>query len=400
MKICMLTTSFPRFKGDYAGNFIYELAKNLVRRGVEVSVVAPHHHETKGYEMMDGIKVHRFQYFYPKKFQRIAYDGGIPSKLKGSLVAKLQLPFFLISFFIKSLDVARSCDIIHGFWAIPGGVISGIISQLLNKPNVITMYGSGMRIGARYQLLSKIIIYFLNSADYVTSDMEEMFNIAKEFGFDNKNSEIIITGVDTDIFKPSNNSENKERKIVLMVGSFRKIKGHDFVVRCIPRVLKECPNTQFIFTSDGPQLEDIKKRVEKLNVSENVVFTGIIPRDELIRLYKKADVFLLASPHQNASDTSLYEAFSAGKAVVATDVGEIRNVAADGENILLAPYGDIEAYSNQIVRILKDDHLKEKLGLNARKLVLKKYSIDAAVNSYLTIYRKLLSKWHCKKNEP
>ena len=58
----MLTTSFPCYDGDMAGIFIYEQAKKMVEKGMDVSVVAPHDFETKGYEIREGIKIHRFQY--------------------------------------------------------------------------------------------------------------------------------------------------------------------------------------------------------------------------------------------------------------------------------------------------------------------------------------------------
>lgn len=51
MSVCVLTTSFPRYKGDLSENFVYELAKNIVKKGVEVSEVTPDDYETKSYEV-------------------------------------------------------------------------------------------------------------------------------------------------------------------------------------------------------------------------------------------------------------------------------------------------------------------------------------------------------------
>ncbi|MCK4492400.1 MAG: glycosyltransferase, partial [Candidatus Altiarchaeales archaeon] len=81
LRVCILTTSFPRYEGDLSGQFVYALSRNLVERGVDVSVVAPHDYETRGYEVMGGVEVYRFRYMFPRRLQKIAYHGGISSNI-------------------------------------------------------------------------------------------------------------------------------------------------------------------------------------------------------------------------------------------------------------------------------------------------------------------------------
>ena len=66
MKVLMLTTSFPLYPGHPAGIFVYEQARHLCRAGVNVDVMAPLHPEGKSYEVMEGVSVRRFPYFWPK----------------------------------------------------------------------------------------------------------------------------------------------------------------------------------------------------------------------------------------------------------------------------------------------------------------------------------------------
>ena len=83
MKICMLTTSFPKYEGDIAGKFIFELAKELSKNNT-ISIVAPMDSNSSKYELMGNIKVHRFSYMLPKRWQKIAYREGIIPNLKNN----------------------------------------------------------------------------------------------------------------------------------------------------------------------------------------------------------------------------------------------------------------------------------------------------------------------------
>ena len=91
----MLTTSFPAYKEHFQSPFIYELAKNLANKA-DVHVVCPYYHLSRSKEEVWGkVKIHRFQYL-PSKFQNLLSEGGIPSNLKKSLIAKIQFPLFLL----------------------------------------------------------------------------------------------------------------------------------------------------------------------------------------------------------------------------------------------------------------------------------------------------------------
>ena len=93
--VLFVTTSFPRFPGDFAGSFIYRFARYLVEDGVPVTVLAPAAAAYPIQETMSGIYVRRFTYFWPPQRQRLAYDGGgILANMRLSWLARLQVPLF------------------------------------------------------------------------------------------------------------------------------------------------------------------------------------------------------------------------------------------------------------------------------------------------------------------
>ena len=84
MKILFLTTSYPRFgknQREFAMN-IHNLAKEISRKGNEVTVVAPNDNNTLGYKKVNNVVIDRFSYWFPKQSQRVSYGDGIPDNLK------------------------------------------------------------------------------------------------------------------------------------------------------------------------------------------------------------------------------------------------------------------------------------------------------------------------------
>ena len=95
MKVCVVTTSYPRYEGDFAGAFLLHICQELEKLGVEVTVVAPNDTQSKRYERHGNVTIRRFNYFF-KSYQKIAYGyGGIPVNLKSNPWLVFLLPFFL-----------------------------------------------------------------------------------------------------------------------------------------------------------------------------------------------------------------------------------------------------------------------------------------------------------------
>ena len=75
--VLFVTTSFPRFRGDFACSFVFRFAKYLANDGMQVTVLAPGTAEYPSTDGMEGDQIYRFPYFYPTKLQCLAYAGGM-----------------------------------------------------------------------------------------------------------------------------------------------------------------------------------------------------------------------------------------------------------------------------------------------------------------------------------
>ncbi|MFA6107768.1 MAG: glycosyltransferase, partial [Candidatus Latescibacterota bacterium] len=145
MRVCMLTTGFPRFRGDLFGAFVLELARELVCQGVTVEVVAPHQAGLPTRELLDGVEVRRFRYLVPAGWQRVAYGGGIPTNLQASALVRCQVPLFMAGFTLAARRAAARADLVHCHWTASG--IAGIGAVLgRRRPLVLTVRGSDLHL--------------------------------------------------------------------------------------------------------------------------------------------------------------------------------------------------------------------------------------------------------------
>src|SRR3989344_4202667 len=113
MKICFLSTSFPRFKDDWVLPSLDVEARELSKcKGNDVIVISSAGTDTKKFELRGKIKIYRFSYFI-KKYQTLTYTGGLSTSFKEGIMSKLKSIPFMCSFMLNTLKYGRKCDIKH-----------------------------------------------------------------------------------------------------------------------------------------------------------------------------------------------------------------------------------------------------------------------------------------------
>jgi glycosyltransferase involved in cell wall biosynthesis len=176
----------------------------------------------------------------------------------------------------------------------------------------------------------------------------------------NKDAKITVTGVgvDQNIFYPrkSRMIDSRGRHVVMAIIRNAKFKGGDIALKTLNIINKEMP-IHAIFVSEGRAIE----RFFKENKPEftYTIFRGV-DDETLAKLYSSADVFIFTSYKESFGLPPL-EAMASGTPVVTTDCGGIRDYVIDGYNALLVRPGDPNAVAEAVLKILKDDKLREKL---------------------------------------
>ena len=116
----------------------------------------------------------------------------------------------------------------------------------------------------------------------------------------------------------------------------------------------------------GKPNRHIMSLVNTLGLKNNLEFTGSLHGKELDECYAAARVFLLTSFWEGLPMVAV-ESMNSGVPVVATDVGDIRDLVEDGKNGYLTEAGDTDAAANAVLRLLNDDKLYRRMSANAYK---------------------------------
>ena len=402
MKVCMLTTSFPRFKRDSAGIFIYNLAAGLAKKGVEVSVIAPGDRKAKHFEYRNNIHIYRFPYYFPPKYQQLGYRDGILNNLRNSRLAVAQTPFFMLAEFLYLLYILkkRKIDLIHAHWSLPQGLLGIIAKYTLKVPCVTSLHGSDV-FGLGHPIFRSLNKLTIVHSDVLTANSRATAAMARNIS-GRENAKLIPMGVNPDQFQKTTQIVNLRKKldlngeVILSVGRLIDLKGTDYLIKALVKVFSAFPRAKAIIIGSGPRKNHLRKLTQDLHLSENIIFIDKVSQADLVKYYSLADVFVLPSIINQAGETEgfgvvLLEAMACGLAVIGSNVGGIPDIIADEETGLIAQQKDPLHLGNQIVRLLSDMQLREKLARKAQRLIRAKFSWEVIADRFIEIYKDTLS---------
>lgn len=206
--------------------------------------------------------------------------------------------------------------------------------------------------------------------------------------------------VDTRRFRPRGKSQSvlrqykleNDQKVVGMVGNLNPIKGHLFFVQAAAMVQKKMPGVKFLivggFLGNRSGYEKaVLDEIEKLGLKDDCIFTGFI--DNVAETMSVMDVFVLSSVTE-ACPIVLLEAVALEIPSVATDVGGVPEIIADGETGFIVPAKDSSGIADRIHEFLQmDEGRKKAMTGMGRAHVVEQFDLEKCVERHATIYEEL-----------
>ena len=196
---------------------------------------------------------------------------------------------------------------------------------------------------------------------------------------------LLFTPVDTERFRPCPPDGSLAEElgirgrgpVILMAARLAPVKGHGILLRALAGVRKEFPGAVLLlpghFWQDQP--EALHREIAALGLKDSVIVTG--HRTDIPRFISLAAVCVISSLGSEENSRALSEYMAMAKPVVATRVGVIPELVADGVNGLLVPPGDPAALAEAIGKILREPVFARRLGEEGRKLAREKLSLEA-----------------------
>lgn len=404
-KVLVLTSTFPRWKKDSTPPFVYHCCLS-VQPNYGVTVLAPHHHQARFSEKKAGLRIIRFPYFFPFRWQKLCYEGGILPNLKKSLLAKIQVPFFLAAefFFSLRLVLKNKPDLIHAHWTIPQGIIALLLKEITQTPIVVTAHAAD--VFTKNRIFRKLNNLVLKRANYLTATSQATKKTLIGSNRSFKNLAIVSMGVDENKFKPPKPGLTKKIKkrlkltdssLILYVGRLAEKKGLTYLIQAMPLILKKQPQARLIIIGYGPQEKKLKNLALLTKVANKVSFLGKIPNTQLPQYYQAADIFVLPSIREKRGDVEglpvvLLEAMASEKAVVTCQVGGINDLVVNLKNGLLVKERSPSQLATAVIKLLKNPKLRKRLGKRARFTILTRFSWKIIGQKFKNIYHQTLTQ--------
>ena len=230
-----------------------------------------------------------------------------------------------------------------------------------------------------------------NNLDIIAcgSNVKDVF--AKNYNIDKENITVINNAI------KENNDKNasvnlddfdiKSYKKIAYIGRLSEEKGVNDLLEAIHILFKKFKNVCLIIVGEGPQEEELKKKVKELKIEKNVIFLGY--QDRIQSIIQQVDLVVLPSYTEGLPLTPI-EAFSCGKPVVATSTEGSMEIIEDNINGFLVPIGNIEILADKIQMILQDKTLYNKMCIEAKKSYNQKYNFSVFKKKVLLYYRAIV----------
>lgn len=400
LKIAFPISSYlPTIGGAQVG--IHNIAIRLIKKGHNPIVIAP-------YEDYCKLKV----------LKKLPYKVvGFPPKMF-SLTARLpKLGLLILKLYLRLLQQLFAFNLWHCTVGYPIGVAltQYALSSKKRIPYLIRCTGDeiqkqrdsgyGMRLNAS---LDKIISEWLPCAERLVAITETVATEYKKLGIKEDRIVRIPNGVEIERFNKKVNTA-KVRKlydispdtyILLCVGRNHPKKGFKYLIETIPYLLRTGID-KLVVVFVGAKMEPLRDAISDKGLERYVRFidpflfsessNGLpeMPSDELIDLYKTADVFVFPSLIETFGIV-LIEAMAAGLPIVTTNAPGCSDLVKDRFNGLLAETCNPVDLSEKIITILKGDSLRHKIIENGREFA-KQFDWDIITNQYLDQYQKLIN---------
>lgn len=391
MRIAMFTNNYKPYIGGVPVS-IEHLADSLRQLGHTVYVFAPSY---------EGQQEEAYVIRYPSFPVKIA-GAPVPNILTGLFVKK-----------VRELDI----DIIHVHHPAIVGNVALHIRKKLGIPVVFTYhtryeeylhYIAGLeKIEQHTGVLERYLHHFCGNCDLLIAPTPGIRTYLYEKAIETP-VEVMPTGIPMESFCPDKRKTEEIRGRYLgeadylfcTVSRLAKEKNLEFQLAglaCLKRMLKKQGKTfRHLMIGDGPDRENIERRIRALGLTGEVRLIGNVENREIKNYQAASDLFLFTSKSETQGIV-LLEAMAVGNPVIAVDASGVRDIVVDGENGYLTDEDDCK-WAGRIAALLSDETLRKKMGQAAGRTA-EEYSEETVAERAEQYYRRAAAMAHAAGEE-
>jgi glycosyltransferase involved in cell wall biosynthesis len=378
VRVVFVTHNYPRFPGDLSGGFLATLATALVRRGVEVRVVAPSDEGKGGSDEIDGVPVRRVRYA-PARLETIAYHGSMKAALRRPGGWRALAGLWRALRRGAREELAQGADLVHAHWWVPGG-----LATPAGAPMVLTVHGSDvglLRTSRIARTLARPVFHRARLISVVSRDLAAAVQNA------------VAVHVPADRVQPmpvdaSNypwTTGGAGAVVISRLTPQKRVHLALETVACLAALGEGLPLT---IIGDGPERPRLEGLAASLGISSLVQFVGAVAHRRIPEYLARADLMLFPAQAEGFGLVAA-EALMVGVPVIACwDGGGVLDVVPErGGGRLVLP--EPEAIADAVLDLLNDPDRTER-ARTAGEVWRERLSPDAVAATYERWYQEAL----------
>ena len=387
MRLVIFTPKYPSIANKHSFGFVHARVKLYKRRGYNVFVTVPEisskykNNYVNSYSYED-INVLRINYMYVNQLiESIDPDVIIyhfPNPIILGKIIKMDRPIVL---WIHGSDILIKS--FHEYFSpyLLSDIVGSFRSLLLDFPRNLWL---------RYLFLKRPDILYVFPSIWMKNMFIKYISPPKDLY---NNMYIIPNPVDTNLFRPMNECNSRNRNIAITVRALYYVYGIDTAIRAFSNL----KNVKLTIIGNGPLKDKLRELAVKTKSNIEFIFEGI-PHSMLPVYYNNAG-FFVAPSRSESQGVAMCEAMSAGLPVIATNVGGIPEFVKHGYNGILVPRNSHLLLRKAILTIINlSDDKYCSLAINAREYSLKKFSHHIIIPKEILVLRKAFESFYGGKD--
>ncbi|MFX0108361.1 MAG: N-acetyl-alpha-D-glucosaminyl L-malate synthase BshA [Candidatus Hodarchaeota archaeon] len=311
----------------------------------------------------------------------------------------------LTSKIIKTVKDSK-LDLIHSHYAIPHAMSAYMAREIIGCPYVVTLHGSDVHTLGLDPAYKPVVKHTVEKANAVTAVSNFLkMKAHNELGI-NREIRVIPNFINVEQFQHLNGIRlmvesgcvslrkeeeakelDPEERVLLHASNFRPVKRVPDLIEIMRIVVDHHPKTRLIIAGDGPTRIEVERKIEALDLCDNVHLLGV--KSNMQEIMCSADAFLLNSTLEGMP-LVLLEAMSCSLPVVTTPAGGIPELVRPGIDGLVTDGFEQEEFAQAVIEILDNESLRKKYGRAGRKRVEEDFSAEKIVTMYESVFEEVI----------
>lgn len=384
LRVLILSWEYPPLTVGGLGRHVYELSQGLVRRGVEVHVIAAGAPGLPQLSLVNGVCVHR------------TASDTLPGDSFMDWVFQMNVSMMELA---RRISLRRHFHLVHTHdWL--AGEAGRIISQRYSVPLLATIHATehGRNNGIHSDVqraIDHVERELLSVADQVIVCSKAMHNeLAFVFDVPANRLNTIPNGVDIKTLEHHPESCHvrlpEHGRVIAFLGRFVREKGVQVLLEATAAVIRHKPDVQLVYGGRGPLQQELEERARELGIATQIHFPGFLADQDRNALLARAAVAVFPSLYEPFGIVAL-EAMGSCTPTIVADTGGLAEIVAHRVDGLKVTPGDMHGLAEAIEEVLDNPDFATKLAVQGKQKTIEQYTWDVVVDKTLALYRQLVA---------